>query len=131
MKVNELGNRTVSGAIREAISRMARPHSDTATVARRKLPYWQERGWQREGELYRGTYQTDYGAWVGNIVPRSANHYEVFILHPPQALQGHKHWTCFQPRNNGWYNVHLHRHPSDASSAIMAVEQVLREAFEL
>src|SRR4051812_35778728 len=116
----------VTGAIREILSRVApRQHTPIETVERRKLAYWQERGWERDGDHYRGKFQTDYGCFLGHIERRGSRQFDVFIHNPPQELQKHSHWTCFQPRNQGWWFVHLSRHPSDASSAIMAVEHTI------
>ena len=132
MNVKELTSRSITGAIREVLSRAApRPHTPSETVKRRKLPYWQERGWVRDGVHYRGTYQTDYGCFIGHIQQKSSKEYDVYIFEPPmQELAKHPHFTCFQARNQGWWHVHLSRQPADASSAIMAVEKTLTEAFE-
>ncbi|MBM3796488.1 MAG: hypothetical protein FJW31_21040 [Acidobacteria bacterium] len=132
MSITELGVRVLGAALVGAIKRAGeRPHAASGQVTRRKLPYWQERGWERDGEHYRGKFQTDYGAFIGHVQRRSSKHYEVFILEPPmEQIKKHKHSSCFQPRNQGWWHVHLSRHPQDASSAIMAVEQVITEAYE-
>ena len=68
MRVRDLGSRPASASIREFFSRVGRgPQSKPVPVERRQIPYWQERGWTRQGNQYAGSYQTPYGAFQGWI----------------------------------------------------------------
>jgi hypothetical protein len=35
-------------------------------IRRLPLPYWQEAGWSKNGNVYQGNYQTRYGAYQGD-----------------------------------------------------------------
>ena len=129
MRVRDLGTRPAPQAIRDFLSRMGRQHCPTELVQRRQIPYWQERGWTRQGNQYSGSYQTPYGAFSGWIEHRGGDNINFFIYDPPNALREHSHWTCFQERDQGWYLVHMSRRPSDVSSGILTIERLITEAF--
>ena len=129
MRVKELGSRPVPSTIRDLLSRMVRGRGKTEHVERRQIPYWQERGWVRQGNEYNGAYQTPHGAFIGWIENRGGNSINFFIYNPPDALRGHSHWTCFQERGQGWYVVHMSRRPTDISSGILTIERLITEAF--
>jgi hypothetical protein len=94
------------------------------------IPYWQERGWRRDGNTYSGSYQSRHGAFQGWIEERSLGHIDFYLRAPSQEIQEHSHWTCFQPRNDSWYLVHMSRQPHDVGSGIMTIERLITEAYE-
>jgi hypothetical protein len=99
-------------------------------VQRREIPYWQERGWNRNGNAYTGTYQTRHAAFWGEIAQHSGNDIEFFLYQPSDEIRRCGHWACFQHRGNGWYLVHMGRRPKDVSSGILAIERLITEAYE-
>jgi hypothetical protein len=99
-------------------------------VQRRLLPYWQESGWSKVGNVYRGNYQTRYGAYQGWIEERSPFEIHFFIFSPPNQVLHSSHGACFQPRGD-WFNVHMSQKPKDVSSGIIAVERLISECLEL
>jgi hypothetical protein len=107
-----------------------RGHAPSVSVERRQIPYWQERGWNRKGNTYTGSYQTRYGAFCGEIVEHRGNDIEFFLYQPSDQIQRHDHWVCFQDRGNEWYLVHMARRPKDVSSGILTIERLIAEACE-
>ena len=130
MQIRVLSTRQASSAIRELFSRVVRNRTPIETVERCKLPYWQERGWQRNGRVLTGSYQTRYGSFQGSIEERSAGHIDFFLYSPSREIRGHSHWVCFQHRGNDWYLVHMGRAPKDVSSGILTIERLITEAYE-
>ena len=130
MRVRELGSRPVPSTIRDLVSRVVRGRGNAEVVERRQIPYWQERGWKRQGNEYTGVYQTPYGAFSGWIEHRGGNNINLFIYGPPDALRSSGHWACFQDRGQGWYLVHMSRRPADLSSGILTIERLITEAFQ-
>ena len=92
-------------------------------------PYWQDAGWSRSGNFYRGNYQTPYGVYQGSIEHRSPSEFVFSILRPPQEVLGSSHGLCFNPRRRGWFEVHMSTRPKDASSGIIAIERLIAECF--
>jgi hypothetical protein len=109
---------------------VARPHYHAGTVHRRQIPYWQERGWSRDGDNFTGSYQTPYGGFRGYVQQRAGQSFEFYIFAPPGELRLHSHWSCFQGRGQDWYQVHMSRRPADMSSGIMTIERLITEAIE-
>jgi hypothetical protein len=130
MRVRITGLRSLPATTRDLLSRVARPRSSAERVQRRQIPYWQESGWERQGNQYQGNYQTPYGAIAGWIEERGGNNINFFMFNPPAALRSHSHWTCFQDRGENWYSVHMSRRPADVSSGILTIERLLTEALE-
>jgi hypothetical protein len=110
--------------------RAIRGQGPSTVVQRRQIPYWQENGWTRQGNIYTGNYQTPYGAFVGWIEQERSGHISFCLYGPSPEIQRHSHWTCFQHRGNDWYLVHMAREPHDVSAGIMAIERLIREAYE-
>jgi len=92
--------------------------------------YWQKNSWEKQNNEYRGYFKTKYGKWRGLIREVFAGEYVVYIHMPPSILEQSDHWECFMSKGNGLYFVHFSQKPKDVSSAIMAVEKVITEAFE-
>ncbi len=130
MRIKDLGTRPAPVSLRELLSRAVRGQSPSIPVQRRQIPYWQERGWTRQGNTYSGNYQTPYGAFQGWIEQQRSGHIDFYLYHPSPEIQSHSHWTCFQHRGNDWYLVHMGRQPKDVGSGIMTIERLIKEAFE-
>ena len=103
-------------------------HGPVQHVERQKIPYWQEHGWAREGDVYQGNFSTSFGAFQGWIAQRP-HQIDFFLLQPSSEILNSRHGACFQPRNDGWYLVHMRNRPRDVSSGIIAVERVIAEAY--
>jgi hypothetical protein len=130
MRIRHLGSRPAPAALLDLLSRTPQGRGPATPVARRVLPYWQEHGWQRSGNTYSGSYQSRYGAFQGWIEERAAGHIDFYLHAPSPEIQRHSHWVCFQPRNDGWYLVHMSRVPHDVSSGIITIERLVTEAYE-
>src|SRR4051812_36072166 len=118
MRIKDLGNRPAPASLLQLFERVVRGHAPsnhrTATrVARREIPYWQERGWKRAGNIYEGSYQTPYAAFQGWIEQERSGHIHYLLYDPSQQIRSHSHWTCFQHRGNDWYLIHMGRQPKD------------------
>jgi hypothetical protein len=99
-------------------------------VQRREIPYWQQRGWTRHNQIYRGSYQTPYTAFWGEITEHRGGHIDFLLYQPSNEIRSHSHWTCFQHRGNDWYLIHMGRQPKDVSSGIITIERLITEAYE-
>ena len=130
MRVKELGNRPAPASLREMFSRVMRGHGPLIPVQRRQIPYWQDRGWTRQGNEYSGNYQTPYVAFQGWIEQERSGHINFCLYNPSDDIRRHSHWTCFQHRGNDWYLVHMSREARDVSSGILTIERLIREAYE-
>jgi hypothetical protein len=115
--------------VRDLFARMVRGRAPSVTVERRQIPLWQERGWVREGNNYRGNYQTDYAVFSGFVAAQQSGHLEFFLYSPSEQIRRHSHWTCFVDRGDGWYLVHMGRQPKDLSSGILTIERLISEAY--
>ncbi|MDX2181571.1 MAG: hypothetical protein SFV18_18395 [Bryobacteraceae bacterium] len=130
MRVTLLGNRLLPNSIRDLLSRMGRPHSDPEKVKRREIPYWQERGWRRQGDIYTGTYQTPFASFIGQVVRTGTFSYDFLLYNPSPEIQNHSHWACFAHRGNDWYFVHMSHRARDIDSGIMTIERLITEAYQ-
>lgn len=130
MGVKHLGTRPVPASLRELFSRAMRGHAPAIQVQRREIPYWQERGWTRQGNEYTGAYQTPYAACHGWIEQERSGHINFYLYQPSDEIRRHSHWTCFQHRGNDWYLIHMGREPKDVSSGIIIIERLITEAYE-
>src|SRR5438876_11116542 len=113
MRVKITASRTASASLLEILSRAARGHAPAVTVRRRQIPYWQERGWTREGNIYTGNFQTCYAAFYGQISEHRGGHIDFMLYNPSDEIRRHSHWACFQHRGKDWYLVHMGRQPKD------------------
>ena len=108
------------------------PRTERAVaVQRTPLPYWQERGWVKQGDEYRGRFKTSHGEWSGLVTFSPSGRVDVHILNPPSALEKHPHWPCFRSRGRGWYWVHPISIISDISAGILNLEKTLDEAYAI
>ena len=131
MRVKETSSRPAPRSVRDFLSRAVRGIGAAVPVQRRELPYWQERGWQRNGNTYTGSYQTRYSAFYGEIQQHSGNDIDFYLYQPSDEIRRCGHWACFQHRGSDWYLVHMGRRPKDVSSGIIAIERLITEAYEL
>ena len=129
MRVKDLGIRSPPASIRDLLSRVVRGQGPTTKVERRPLPYWQEQGWTRQGDIYTGSYHTRYSAFQGWIEQQRSGLINFCIYNPPQVLRDHSHWTCFQHRGSDWYLVHMAKQPKDVGSGIITIEKLITEAY--
>jgi hypothetical protein len=130
VRVKLLGSRLLPNSIRDLVSRMERPHSPRETVERREIPYWQQRGWQRQGDTFTGTYQTAFASFIGQVVRTGTFSYEFMLYNPSMQIQNHSHWACFAHQGNDWYLVHMSRRARDIDSGIMTIERLIIEAYQ-
>ena len=126
MRVRNLGTRSAPESVRNLLLRMVRGHAPAISVERRRIPYWQERGWTRQGNIYTGNYQTGYAAFQGWIEQEQAGDINFYLYNPSPEIRRHSHWVCFQHRGSDWYLVHMARLPHDVGSGIMTIEQLIR-----
>jgi hypothetical protein len=131
MRVTVTGTRRIS----DQLQRWSRARTGSAPrpverVQRREIPYWQERGWIRDGDRYTGSYQTPYGAFRGLIDEHGPGNAQFYLFAPPSSLRWSSHWACFQPRNGKGYLVHMARRPADVSSGILTIERLLTESLQ-
>jgi hypothetical protein len=128
--VRDTGTRPAPALLREILSRLTRGQAPATAIQRRRIPYWQERGWTRQANVYNGNYQTRYGAFQGWIEQRQSGQIDFYLYKPSDDIRRHSHWTCFQHRGNDWYLIHMGRQPQDVSSGIMTIERLIKEAYE-
>jgi hypothetical protein len=128
--VRDLGTRPAPVSICDLLSRAGRGRGPVVRVTRREIPYWQERGWARQGNIYTGSYQTAYTAFWGHITEHRGGRVEFLLHNPSDEIRSHSHWVCFQHRGNNWYLVHMTKQPRDVSSGILTIERLLTEAYE-
>ena len=129
MNIRTLQTRQAPEALRQFWQRF-RGRAPSVTVKRQQIPYWQERGWTRQGNRYTGNYQTPWGAFQGYAEQHGSSFFRFYILHPPVQLSRDRHWTCFIFRGGGTYEIHLSRQPADVGSGILTIERLLTEAFQ-
>lgn len=98
-------------------------------VERQEIPYWRERGWKRTGWTLKGNFVTPYGAFTGWISQPGITDIQFYIQHPPTCIFDSPHATCFQPRGNEWFFIHMYRRPGDISSGILTIERLLTDCF--
>jgi hypothetical protein len=109
---------------------MVRGHGPSIPVRRREIPYWQERGWQRDGYHYTGSYQTPHAAFEGFIDDTWRGDIKCYLRDPSPEIRRSSHWACFASRGDDWFFVHMARRPADVSSAIMTIEKLICEAYQ-
>jgi hypothetical protein len=128
--IKDLGTRPAPASFRDLFARVVRGQGPAIPVERRQIPYWQERSWRRNGNVYEGSYQTPYAAFQGWIEQEQSGHINFYLYSPSQQIRGHSHWTCFQHRGNDWYLIHMARQPKDVGSGILTIERLITEAYE-
>lgn len=129
MRLKILGTRQAPSSFLELFQSRSRGLSPQP-IKRIERPYWQERGWVRQGDRYLGNYQTRYGSFRGMIEQPGTNHFRFYIFDPPKELKRHSHWVCFQYRGANGYQAHMRKRPADVSSGIITIERLITEAFQ-
>jgi hypothetical protein len=115
---------------RISLKRKYKYHAARVVGKDKEYAYWQENGWRKTGNKYRGFFRTKYGAWNGVIIENYHNDHSFYIFTPPDILKKSDHWECFTHKGNGLYSIHFSRKPKDISSGILTVEQLITESFE-
>jgi hypothetical protein len=98
-------------------------------VVRQEIPYWRERGWVQQGNVYHGAYRTALGSFRGMIEDRGWGDLRFYLFDPPEAVRYSPHWACFQARGKKGYHVHMGTRPKDVSSGILTIERLISESF--
>jgi len=80
-------------------------------------PYWQERGWIRDGNAYRGNYQTDRAVFSGYVTSSSAGIFHFFSISHPKRFGGTPLDVLYQSERR-WYLVHMASSSKDLSRII-------------
>jgi hypothetical protein len=128
--IRDLGSRPAPASLRDLLAKVVRGQGPAIPVVRRQIPYWQERSWRRNGNVYEGSYQTPYAAFQGWIEQEQSGRIHFYLYNPSPQVRAHSHWTCFQHRGNDWYLIHMARQPKDVGSGIMTIERLITEAYE-
>ncbi len=94
-------------------------------------PLWREKGWQREGDSYFGSYRVGDQSWPGRIDIPYPGGFTAYIWDPPLgALANHPKRPCFM---NGTadrrFLVHFHEMPNNLDHAIDNIETILAQAL--
>lgn len=97
-------------------------------VQRDTRPFWQQRGWKQNERDFHGYYRTRFGSWRGKAKVSPSGRIDLYILKPPEALQAHPHWQCFNSWTGKWYSIH-HHGAADLSSAIIEIERILTQSL--
>ena len=131
MRIRIIGTRSAPASLREKFAREVKGQGPSTVVQRREIPYWQERGWTRQGNTYSGSYHMPYGAFQGRIEQERSGHINFFLYNPSDEIRSHRHWTCFQRRGgNDWYLIHMGKEAKDVSSGIITIERLITEAYQ-
>ena len=130
MGIKILGTRPAPPALRGRGASLIRPTRTPERVSRREIPYWRERGWTRQGNVYHGTYQTPYGSFRGMVEDRGFGDLRFYMFDPPQQVRNSSHWACFAPRGKKGFHVHMATRPADVGSGIMTIERLIQNAFQ-
>jgi hypothetical protein len=94
----------------------------------RRCYYWEERGWKKTGNEYRGYYKGAFPAVEGKITVSPGQSVDVYCRGLPKQIQAHPSWPCFYSREDGWYWIHWNDPPPSVSAAVLGVERILTEA---
>lgn len=129
MHIRILGTRTVPPTLRGRGTPRPQAPRRAERVARREIPYWRERGWILQGNVYHGTYQTAHGGFRGMIEDRGWSDLRFYMFEPPDAVRQSSHWACFQARGKKGYYVHMGTRPNDVGSGILTIERLISESF--
>ena len=130
MRIRDLGSRPAPASLLQMFGKVMRGRAPAIPVERRQIPYWQEHGWNLQGNVYAGSYQTPYAAFQGWIEQERSGHINFCLYNPSDEIRRNGHWTCFQHRGNDWYLIHMGRQPKDVSSGIITIERLITEAYE-
>ena len=87
MSVTVKGTRYASPSVFTGFVRHTHSSTEAERVERRKIPYWRERGWTRQGHVYSGAYRTKYGSFPGTVEERRFEDLRFYLIGPPQAIR--------------------------------------------
>jgi hypothetical protein len=103
--------------------------ASTHLVKRNTRPFWQERGWKKNGSHMTGYFRTRVGVFEGKIENANSRSPKLFIKEPSKKILNGKHGACFHDRGRGWYWVHFYPKPQEVNSAIMRLEHTIQESM--
>ena len=98
------------------------------SVEREPSSYWQDKDWQRQGDIYYGYFGSNGRRWQGAITWGRRGFRDCQIFDPPGELWRHPHASCFYYVGDGSYAVHFNNRPRTIDAAIIAIERILSEA---
>ena len=83
MRVRDLGTRPAPASLRELFSRVVRGHAPSIPVQRRQIPYWQERGWTRQGQhLHRQLPDAATARFRAGSSEQRSGHIDFYLYNP-------------------------------------------------
>ena len=106
-------------------------------VRSKALPLWQELGWVRRGNEYKGFYRTNYGSYRGRIIRKLDGIFGFFIElndRTCEVLRSHPQGGCFVPCGgvtSNWYIVRQNRFARNVDGGIMEIHRIIEEAFAM
>ncbi|MGI8467006.1 MAG: hypothetical protein ACR2N3_00970 [Pyrinomonadaceae bacterium] len=105
------------------------------TVAPPVRGAWDERGWSRnlngERETYEGYFAVGTHKFRGCIETRNRGRdITAYIYNPPREVKYHPHRACFQLVGDNWFHLHWSRPARNVDDAILYMERVLDESFK-
>ena len=103
-------------------------HPGIVEVTREPSFYWEDKGWQRQGDTYLGHFGTNSRRCPGIIIWDKQGLRDCYISNPPHELWKHPHAPCFCYVGDGKYSVHFSSRPQTVDAAIITVERILKEA---
>lgn len=110
--------------------RRAQPKPGRIAVQPRAIPYWQTRGWRRDGRVLKGAYRTARQSVAGEIQLDASNRPSFFIIDPPAGVLSGPHGACFRARGDGRFWVHFNC-GEDIDAGILAIEGIVATALGL
>ena len=96
--------------------------------------YWEKRGWRKASlNTFEGFYSGGRYHHKGKAEQSPSGRLDLFIFDPPEKLlREHPHGPCFIKIRHGLYSIHNNNTGYfDLSSAIIQIEQILKETSEL
>jgi hypothetical protein len=101
-------------------------YAERKIIRPRKIPYLEERGWQKNGNGYEGYYTTKKGSWRGKL-KQIAGQWDFYILDPPKELLKGEHQACFKHVGNNLWWIHWSKKPGTASEGILNIERLIEK----
>jgi len=98
----------------------------------KEAPIWQQKGWAKRGNEYRGSFTAQAQSWTGIITVPFSGMYKAYIQNPPTyKLADTMYQHCFSGSSDypGYDSIHFHYTPRTLEHAIATVENVLHYAM--
>lgn len=107
-----------------------RPNYNRAVIiAPKKVTYFEEKGWSRNGNTCQGSYKTSKGTWRGIIEQRSGE-WQYYIEDPPKAILHGEHQACFKHVGNNRWWIHWSTKPRSLSEGILNIERLIENTVK-